>query len=543
MKTAAAYSGTAAVPLGLGAKFGVASSHIKLYGAQDMAGELDALAQAGGAWLRCDFAWADLEPMPGEWNFAGGDALVAEASERGIEVLGILGTSPPWANGGNPWNYPPTDLQSWRNYVRTVCGRYRGGVDAWEIWNEENIPQFWMPQPDVGKYLELLAAASQEIRSVDPGARVVMGGMAGLGYDYLNQCLAGGAAAYVDAVAYHPYAETIGVEGQPEEDLYRPKEWLCRALVDFVHLVISQHTSKDLGIWITEVGWSTCADSPPGVDEATQAAYLLRTMINYAGTDVERVIWYSLRDDLTKPWDCYGLLDHSFRRKPSFGYYRTFEEVFGASVSEDPQAVSVTCGEPSTLEVHPFRRPDGSLALGIWKSDDSPDTAVVTVNDSGLRSAYRVNNLTGERIPVTDTSWDGQGRLVIAGLQVGKDPLILEIDEGEPEPLPQPASSFLFAEGYTGPGFEEWLCLFNPDTEKTAQVEITYCFGDGSTKERSLEVPPRTRRTLSVNSEVGKGEEVAILLKSNSPLAAERPMYFNYGGKWAGGHVAVGLVP
>ncbi|MDI7252296.1 MAG: hypothetical protein QME89_07025, partial [Actinomycetota bacterium] len=109
--------------------------------------------------------------------------------------------------------------------------------------------------------------------------------------------------------------------------------------------------------------------------------------------------------------------------------------------------------------------------------------------------------------------------------------------------LSQPATSFLFAEGYTGEGFEEWLCLFNPDGQETAQAQITYCFTDGSTQKQVLEVPPRTRRTVFVNSVVGEGKEVSVLLASDRPLAAERPMYFRYGGKWEGGHVAVGLVP
>ncbi|MDI6873946.1 MAG: beta-galactosidase, partial [Actinomycetota bacterium] len=525
----------------MGARFGAASSHLKLYPEQEMEGELNALAETGAGWVRCDFAWADLEPVRGSWNFAGADAVVAEAGSRGIQVLGILGTSPPWANGGNDWNYPPTDLEAWRNYVRTVCGRYRGLVPAWEIWNEENIPQFWMPAPDVDRYLELLAAASQEIRAVDPGARVVMGGMAGLGYDYLNQCLEKGAADYVDAVAYHPYAETIGVEGQPEEDLYRPKERLCRTLVDFVRWVISQHTDRQLEIWITEVGWTTCADSPPGVDEATQASYLLRTVINYAGTAVDRVFWYSLRDDLTNPWDRYGLLDYAFRPKPSLHYLRTFEQVFGSASAEEPEAISMTCGEPSSLEAHCFRCPDGSLAVGVWKSDDLADTVDITVNDTSLLAAFRVDNLTGQRTPVTGAGRDGEGRLLLEGLGVGKDPLLLEIKEGEPAPSPQPATSFLFAEGYTGEGFEEWLCLFNPDAQETAQAQITYCFTDGSTQKQVLEVPPRTRRTVFVNSVVGEGKEVSVLLASDRPLAAERPMYFNYGGKWAGGHVVTGL--
>ena len=216
----------------VGDRFGVASSHLKLWDAATMERELDAAAGAGIGWVRCDFAWSDLEPVEDDWNFTGSDMAVAKAEEHGVEILGILAASPPWANGGNAWNYPPTDLEAWSDYVRTVCLRYKGKVTAWEVWNEENIHQFWMPEPNSAEFVQLLQLASVEIRTADPDATIVMGGVAGLGSDYLNECLAAGAADYIDAIAYHPYAETIGVEGQPEEDKYRPKEELCRILAD-----------------------------------------------------------------------------------------------------------------------------------------------------------------------------------------------------------------------------------------------------------------------------------------------------------------------
>ncbi|MCL6508127.1 MAG: beta-galactosidase, partial [Bryobacteraceae bacterium] len=231
-------------------------SHIKLYPQPMVEQEFATLENIGLSWLRCDFAWYDLEPVEGEWDFSGIDLVVQEATERGISILGILGTSPSWANGGNEWNYPPTDMEAWRNYVRTVAMRYGDQVEAWEIWNEQKNHMFWQPKPDYNAYVNLLAAASQEIRAADPSATIVMGGVAGLDPNYLNKCLQLGAAAYVDAIAYHPYAETIGEEGQPPEATYWPKERLCRLIVEWVHNLVSVYSSRRLQVWVTEVGWS-----------------------------------------------------------------------------------------------------------------------------------------------------------------------------------------------------------------------------------------------------------------------------------------------
>jgi hypothetical protein len=107
---------------------------------------------------------------------------------------------------------------------------------------------------------------------------------------------------------------------------------------------------------------------------------------------------------------------------------------------------------------------------------------------------------------------------------------------------PQYQSAFYFAEGYTGPNFQEYLCLGNPNSS-AATVEVTYMFNGGGTKDASYSVAANSRTTVDVNSAVGAGKEVSIRVRSQTAnLVAERPMYFNYQGKWTGGSDAVGAV-
>jgi hypothetical protein len=186
-------------------RFGVVSSHLMLSTPQVIGRQLDAIVEAGIKWVRCTFTWPDLERRQGTWDFSRSDFLVEEAQERGVHILAILGASPPWANGGKNYRYPPTDMAAWSNYVSTVCSRYAGRITAWEIWNEQNIRSFWQPTPDPRQYVQVLRYASEAIRRVSPGAKVIMGGVAGLGQTYLNDCFAAGAADNIDAIAYHPY--------------------------------------------------------------------------------------------------------------------------------------------------------------------------------------------------------------------------------------------------------------------------------------------------------------------------------------------------
>ncbi|MDY6793820.1 MAG: DUF5719 family protein [Actinomycetota bacterium] len=104
-----------------------------------------------------------------------------------------------------------------------------------------------------------------------------------------------------------------------------------------------------------------------------------------------------------------------------------------------------------------------------------------------------------------------------------------------------PGYDFYFAEGYTGAGFQEYLCLGNPQAE-TASTTITYMFPDGTTQEQSLDVGASSRTTVNVNQVVGENREVSCKIEADQEIVVERPMYFNYQGKWAGGHDTMGAV-
>ena len=108
-----------------------------------------------------------------------------------------------------------------------------------------------------------------------------------------------------------------------------------------------------------------------------------------------------------------------------------------------------------------------------------------------------------------------------------------------------PAEKFYFAEGYTGAGFEEWICVFNPSATRAAQVTATFMMNGGGTREVDLAVGPNQRVTFSVNHTVGPDKELSCVVESTNGVGvvAERPIYFNYSGKWAGGSNVIGYTP
>ena len=100
-------------------------------------------------------------------------------------------------------------------------------------------------------------------------------------------------------------------------------------------------------------------------------------------------------------------------------------------------------------------------------------------------------------------------------------------------------TKYFFAEGYTAPGFDEYLSLLNPNASPIS-VQGTYSFPSGAPIVKSYSVGPNSRLTIAVHDEVRRAGEVSVALESSSPFFAERPMYFHYRGAWKGGSIVQG---
>lgn len=51
------------------------------------------------------------------------------------------------------------------------------GVHTFEIWNEPNYAQFWPSAPNAAEYVTMLKAGYAAVKTADPGATVLMGGL------------------------------------------------------------------------------------------------------------------------------------------------------------------------------------------------------------------------------------------------------------------------------------------------------------------------------------------------------------------------------
>jgi hypothetical protein len=110
-----------------------------------------------------------------------------------------------------------------------------------------------------------------------------------------------------------------------------------------------------------------------------------------------------------------------------------------------------------------------------------------------------------------------------------------------------PQAQFNFAEGYTGPGFSEYLTIVNPASNTSGEiVTIRYLIQGGSPKTITLSQPiqPNQRWTENVNKDVGPNQQLSVVVTANTgTLIVERPMYFNYHSQIPGGSDVIGYSP
>jgi len=107
------------------------------------------------------------------------------------------------------------------------------------------------------------------------------------------------------------------------------------------------------------------------------------------------------------------------------------------------------------------------------------------------------------------------------------------------------SNTWYFAEGYTGQGFDEWICVLNPGA---TDAMLTFRFQteeEGEVVRTGYNVPACSRGSFKVNDILGGGYQNSLKLESSSPVVAERPMYFDYLGTgnrhWQGGHCVMGV--
>jgi hypothetical protein len=296
---------------------------------EQIPGLINAIKDAGVQAVRLPIRWTTIEPEPGKWDFTKVDRVVRALRNSHIELLPILMSVPPWASGVDPAEvkgFPDTfrakRVEDWQEYVRQVVMRYHKEIRYWEIWNEENGEDFYKPLPNAGEYVGILKAAHDTIRTIDPKAMVVLGGLQMNGIipnpwsqinveNFLQKIYDAGGKPYFDVVNIHPYVLATKEQGPA----YAAK------LVRDTVLVMEKNGDGQKPLCITETGLGT----GNGVTEQIQAEHLTGIYEEIMKIpQVKAIYWFLLRDmdkSVCGGEDSMGLISTTGRRKPAFAAF------------------------------------------------------------------------------------------------------------------------------------------------------------------------------------------------------------------------------
>ncbi len=195
---------------------------------------MDAMELAGMRYVRSDFDAGTILRKDGTYDFSVYDTLVDELAARDMKLMPII-YSP---------HYPLKDMQKYRDYIRAIVTHYGKKIPVVEIWNEANLGSFFHKGDPVA-YAQVLKAAYEVVKSVDPSIRVAFTGTSRVPIDWIRAVLANGAAKSFDIMNVHPYS----LETQPEGSMDVDTEKLKALLAEFGR--------SDAPIWFTEIGWPT----------------------------------------------------------------------------------------------------------------------------------------------------------------------------------------------------------------------------------------------------------------------------------------------
>jgi hypothetical protein len=292
----------------------------------------DLVKQLGVRWIREELYWERVAPRRGVRAWATYDRLFVAAAHRGLHVLPVLDDPPAWAGGQR--DALPTDAVAYAAFVRDAVRRYGPSGTFWkahpkldarlaprwfELWNEPYFARPIESALSARRYARLTDAALAAGHTADPEARFLISVQtrtqqrSQLDTAWLDHLLRARPhlLEHADGVTAHPY----------DRDVVGSLDAL-RAL----RATLRTRGGGALPVWVTEVGWSTCAGAANCVSEREQAGAVsrfLRTAVRerlaHAAFVYHLLSW---RQPPGQNGGDFGLLRRDGTRKPSWRVVR-----------------------------------------------------------------------------------------------------------------------------------------------------------------------------------------------------------------------------
>lgn len=391
---------------------------------------LDKAEAANVYWMR-NFAvsWEDIEPERYDppvynWNAIDESAL-QEASAHGLELILTVRFTPYWAQKYEGFSCGPIDdtplplnpnetaLDAFTQFMQALVERYRVApydIHYWEIGNEQDIDPYavgWLPGHEYaygcwgdvtdpnyggGYYAEMLKHVYPGVKSVDPQAKILVGGLL-LDCDptnpppgrtcaeanFLEGILLNQGADYFDIVSFHAfgywsYGDPENKEIYDEQHTYwGPRGGLVLGKADFLREVMESY-NVDKPLMHSE-GALLCIGGPPCPDPdfyEAQADYVVWVYVRNLAANLMGTTWYTLEGP---GWRDSGLLSGATER-PAYQTYKFMTYELGQA--NFVQQITQQYPEHPNLRVYEFASFWKNIWV-LWTSDHSDTDPPITL--------------------------------------------------------------------------------------------------------------------------------------------------------------------
>lgn len=269
----------------------------------DTEANVEHLKALGFGWVKFQMAWKDVEPTQGDYKWAMWDEVIGAYAENRTHVMLSIVKAPDWArpdDDDKSVEGPPADPATYAKFVALVADRYRGQVQAIEVWDEQNMgyKAGGVGRIDAKIYVELLQRAYQAIKSVNEEMMVVSGAMTPAvtvtdptqgtaavdDIHYLQEMYDNGFKGYFDALGAHApgsncpaladwrtFDDESASFRAPFETRYH--SWCFLGPLETYRAVMLANGDGDKPIWVTQFGWAVAASPVPGYEYAADNTY------------------------------------------------------------------------------------------------------------------------------------------------------------------------------------------------------------------------------------------------------------------------------
>jgi polysaccharide biosynthesis protein PslG len=244
--------------------------------------DLQLASDGGFHWVKQRFEWRNIEgKAKGSFEWGEPDRIVDAIAQSGLKIIARVDNQPRWASSTIQWpgSGPPDNPADWTDYLTALATRYRGRIQAYEIWNEPNLDREWGDQPpDPAAYTSMLKASYRVIKAADPQAVVVSAGMSPTttsdahampDLDFIRAMYAAGARGSFDVLGVHaagfkadPCADPGEVARDPDLTNHDPSPTELKRIYAFrhvedVHALMAEQGDATTQLGILEMGWTT----------------------------------------------------------------------------------------------------------------------------------------------------------------------------------------------------------------------------------------------------------------------------------------------